>query len=161
MSQSLATSKGPIPNILGAFIGDFGTLVIWTAGKYYYLCDTWQPDKGMTRPHFIKTFHVAPPTNVPDGWWGIVPGMTDDITCRDCNWTKGTLQAALDMFVESRGQDYLKPDGQCMNPFNKGRLLARKKKDRDRMMSMVVDAPPDITDDQVVGGHVQRQYAHR
>lgn len=102
--QSLATSKGRVPNILGDFIGDHGTLVIHAPGnRWYYLGQEWMPKNGLTTQQFIKTFHVAPPSNVPVEWWGIVAGLTDDVKCRDCNWRKGEVQAALDMFVNEWG----------------------------------------------------------
>lgn len=139
--QCLATTKGPCPNILGHYLGDHGTLVLHAPGdKWFYLTENWTPADGLTKQQFIKLFHMAPPANVPIGWWGIVHGLTDDITCRDRNWTRAELQAGLDMFLDDRKDEYQKPDGKCWNPMSKGKFLANKR----RMDRMIMPAPRPV-----------------
>ena len=139
--QSLSTSKGPCPNILGTFLGDFGTLLLHVPGDlWFYMAEEWTPHVPLTKQQFIKMFHMAPPSNVPMGWWGIVPGLTDHNTCRDRNWFKGDLQAALDMFMEDHKAEYEKPDGTHWAPLSKGQFLARKR----RIAALIVPAPKPV-----------------
>lgn len=127
--QRLASSRGPVPNVFTPFLGDYGTLVIFTQGKWHVRSSEWRPDHGYTKQEFLRHFRCAPPSNVQDGWWGIV--LIDVAT--DANWTAPEIQAALDQFVGKHAGNYQQPAGKCMEPLKKGTMLGRIEQARARI----------------------------
>lgn len=127
--QSVATSHGTCPGIaFGAIaLGDHGTLLLHLEGKWYYTSPAGQWSVEMTRQEFIKLFHKAPPANVPNNNWGIVPGLTDNDCCCDRNWTRAEVQQIVDGFIKNvLGDKFVMPDGRCIDTISKGRMLARR-----------------------------------
>lgn len=91
--NKLSTSRGPVPNVIN-FLGDHGTLVIRCGGQYFICTQTgWGAALGNRQ--FIKFMQAAPPSNIMEGHWGIVPGLVADM-----NWDGATLQAALDQWMD-------------------------------------------------------------
>lgn len=141
--QTQATSFGTCPGMLAGklALGDNGTLVMHAGGKWFYVRgDDWHPGNGMTSREFIRVFGVAPPMNVANNSWGIVPGLNDRFTSCDRNWTMGEIQAAIDQFVGSiaaRGE-FIKPNGVGLDTLNKGKKLAWRRRQFD---SRICKAP--------------------
>lgn len=127
--QTQATSRGTCPGImLGQIaLGDHGTLLMYIGGLWHYVNTAGEWSPGLTPQVFIKTFHKAPPANVNQNEWGIVQGLTDDQACCDRNWSRAEVQQSVDLFVtEILGTTFIQPDGTCLDPIKKGRMLARR-----------------------------------
>lgn len=146
MSQVLASTRMPVPNVLPGFIGDHGTLFIKT-GKTFHIWNghAWQPDKvGYTPRELWKAHKCRPPGNLEDGW----AGVCHTGPCQQ-NWTKRDLRRAMKNFMDEHKHEYAIPDGQCWDPLKKGRLLKRNRDQaavrlQQQTEHLIVKAPSDL-----------------
>jgi hypothetical protein len=153
MPQLLASHVDRLQGFTRPFIADRGTLVICDdQGMWYYYTDKWTPSAGLNNRQWIKMFHATPPINIAPEQWGICHNLIDDVKCRDKNWTRPEIAAAITSFIDEHFG--MRGDGFTLRPAGKARHLSQKRVKRLVEQTMTL-AQADV-------GRIDaaRQYVH-